>query len=1245
MARTRRQVTLQQESGVPASPPQSLPNAPRPARARRTAAPNNNNDNNSNTPAAPTNPTTSTRGGPAARGGRIGKAKRVGRGRIQRPATMVHAAQESSGTDVEGNEASDSLTQTETAVQATPAARNISDDHEETEDREETNVEPSGETQSPTSVSAHPVQVQDETAQSAQVQDVTADPIADPVQIQDVPADPIADSVQVQDVLEDPIADSVQVQDVPADPVHGSTMQQERLESATSLTFREILSSSPRSPGLSPTLPAPKAVTPTSPCTPNPKPSFKPPSPASVSSLPSSPLVKPAPQAPTHASPRQIYFMPSNPEYSHSVISIRMDYFQGSKDPVRPSEPAAFAVPSELVAPICRFIESRAKPGSDLSKVTTDHPAVNAMVHGNAKYRPQLPSWQSQQSAPLPSSTMKLAFLRKVQRKRGLREMEEGTVILKTENAKLKAIASGELTEPPPKRTKTVPDPWTSDGQLLLGRTKEIEVDEHGEALDPLEVPSLSWSKSCQILWPGNFPVLTQSVDDTMARKRAQEESEKAQRLVGDSPYVEEEISDNEEPALGGLFEGSQDQVQPEQVPETPRARRWGLPSFLPSARSVTKYIPFSSGRMPSTPPQQPPQPEQLTRTEPQVNATTAQSQSEPERADTVAGPRHRHRQSTSNQQKLLTKQQSAEDKRIKKERAILRREAEALQKAMRDFEMTKKDYAEQQKSADVAQTPGQKRKRIPSPDTIPLPAGGGFGMVDEYFVVDSSSDEELGTQETPTKQRPSKKARTSSPHDATVGSPFRARPYTGTLFAHPDAQRSPDENVFSESNKPGANSALDSTPPPGPTLTFKVPSPGSSDSDEEDDEQEQIIERPQKVPSPSALAPKSILRNSASNQSQSRPAANSISPSKSMVPPPRPNPVHATLPAATTMPPSGALEKAREKALKHQPKQPSTLRESSRLSSSTVNSDLGDEEEVEGYDPANPAIILSPSKAPALGQRVPPASVAFGQPAVGPTAPTAIQEPVPQAVSEQSAFSHTAPTATTAFQQPVTQAVSEQPAISHTVSTDFQQPVTQAVSQQPREQQAVSKSSGEQAETINDHSARADDLPSSGQAAVASEGPRMIPTDSEQSTVNTDQKIQNDLDRWWKEHGDECVLREGYEDFEKDMLAEEQELMDVPNGDPYIQPRNIISAALDRIGANGLSDRGIKMDIEDNWRPGDLERTESNPENGMRVFFNRLVKNGVIEKDLADRVVATGVPPGITEYLAGQEVMGPVTA
>ena len=1145
MARTRRQITIQeQESGQPASPPQSLPTATRSSRARRTAIRSNN------ATAPPADPQSTTRGGPALRGSRIGRAKKVVRDRVQRLEKSNQDIQESPSIDVGAPEASDSSTHREVAVQAIRTTQTVLDDDKGTEDLEDLDVEPPGETQFSSGVPAHPVQAQD----------------------------------------------------MNAHPMQGSPNQQKRRESATSQIFKDILGDKLRSHGPRPGSIEPSTVATNIPSSPTSETPTESPTPSWEPPLSSSPSPRPVPQASKPASEPTIYYVPNNPERSHALITLSMDYIQGSKDPVRPSEPATFVVPSEIVAPLCRYIESRARPGSDLSKLTTDHPVVNMIVKGDARYRPQLPSWQSQQSPPLPGSSMRDAFIKRAQRKRGFREMEDETAALKAENAILKADAAGashsttlpkkrnhtsQLTETPQKRTKIVPDPYTADGQLVLGRTKEIEVDENGVAVNPTDETSLRWSKNMLDRISMSSVESNESVDDMEATKKAQ--LEEARRIVNvvQSPHAAEESPDTDGPALGGLFAESQGQVEQEQVPETPRARGWGLSKFLPSARSVTKYIPFSSRRTIPTPQHQPAQPQQITRTEPRTRAVNFQAQPEPPVAASVAGPGHRHHQSTSNQQRLLTKGSSEEEKRIKKLRAKLRKEMAAFEKEKKDFESSKKENDEQQKLAENAQTPGNKRKRAPSPDIIPLPATGGYGIVDEYFVVDSSSDEEdaAATQETPTKPRPSKRARTSVPDESIVGSPFRARPYTGTLFAHPDALRSrQDENVFVGSDRADVSSAVDSTPPPGPTLTFKVPSPGDSDSDDDEPDGREQINKHSSVPET-----KSILRNSPlhSSQSQQRPSPNSPSPSKSMVPPPRPNLGHATLPAVTAATPSGALEKAREKALRHQPKQPSTLRESSRLSSSTVNSDIGEEENVEGYDPAHPAIMLAPGKAPA-----------FGQPVTSLTAPPGHQQPVIQSVSEQS-----------------------------------------------QNQQAVHDTSGKQAQNIFDITGAppTDDVLSNVQQALPMKKKEDGLSSADTFRANLSPKIKADMDRYWKEHGDDYLLDDGYEDFERDMIAKEQETVDDPNEFPYSQPHNIISEALDRIGADSQADRGIQTAIEGNWRLGDLERTEKDPEKGMRVFFDRLVENGDIERELADGVIALGVPPGITEYLAGQGIMGPV--
>ena len=1052
--------------------------------------------------------------------------------------------------DVDAPEASDSSAHAEAAVQASPATQIVFVD-EEMEDREDMDVEPPGETQFPTGVSAHPVQVQD----------------------------------------------------MSAHPVQGPSSPQERRESATSLLFREILGNSPQSPDQNPE-PMNLPIIDNSPRVPTPK---------TLIPITSPSASKPIPQAP-NPSGLKIHCLPRDPERSHSLLNVSMDFIPGSKDTVLPPQFAALAVPSDIMASVFKHIEALAEPGSDLSKITTDHPVIRAIIQRDAGNRPQLPSWQSRQPPPTPGSTMKDGFVLRARRKRELREMKEEADKLKAENSKLRANAAEaslsttqrtktseapKAVERPQRRTKVVPDPYTADGQLLLGRTKEIEVDEYGVAVNPADDPTLRSSKYIPDLLVMLSLRFNEIADVIEARQRTQLEDARRSANVVESPYVEEEIPNTDGPALGGLFAESQDRVQPEQVPETPRARGWGLSSYLPSARSVTRYFPFSSRRAISTPQHQPSQIQHLAQTEPRVHADNSHVSPDPDPdvADPVAGPdhRHRHRQSTSNQQRLLTKQQLEEEKRIKKMRAQLRREAEALENQKKALEIVKKDLAEQQRLADIAQTPGQKRKRMPSPDVIPLPANGGYGMVDEYFMVESSSDEDADAQETPTKERPLKKARTSAPDDAIVGSQFRARPYTGTLFAHPDALRPrQDDNVFVESDEPGGHPAFDSTPPPGPTLIFKVPSPGSSDSDDEDDEQDQTNETTQKTSS-NVPQMRGILRNS-SNQTQTRPITSSPSPSKTMAPPPRPNPAHAALPPATAMTPSSALEKARGKALRHLPKQPSTLRESSRLSTSTVNSDIGDEENVEEYDPTHPAIVPSPSKTPALGQPIT-------------TAASAIEPPVIDSTSPIGALHH----------------------------------IIQPTSEQSHEQQVMPNTSGKQAEIMQDTFAAARaDVQSSGQEALLAKNQK---EDTIDAVANMNAKVKADLDRHWEEHGDDYVLDDGYEEFEAALIAEEQKLIDGPNGFPYSQPQNIIFAALDRIGANSLADRGIMTEVEDNWTPGDLERTEGDPAKGMKVFFNRLVKNGDIERDLADRAIAIGVPPGVAEHFAGQGAMGPVAA
>lgn len=345
--------------------------------------------------------------------------------------------------DVDAHEASESLTHAEeAAVQASPTAAIVFTDDEEMGNMEELDVESPGETQFPTGVSAHPVQVQDMTAH----------------------------------------------------PVQASTTPQTRRESATSLKFRDILEGSLRSP-FSATGPVSPVSIPSS--IPSPIPS---PIPASS---------KAPPQAPNPAELR-VHCVPRDPEWSHTLINVSMNFLQGSKDSRLNPQFAALAVPSDIMASVFKYIEAQAEPGSDLSKITTDHPVIRAVVQRDVRNRPQLPSWQSRRSPPISGSTMKDGFVLRARRKRELRVMKEEADRLKAENFKLRAntveashstpqqAKSNKASTPverPRRRIKVVPDPYTADGQLLLGRTKEIEVDEDGLAINPADEPTLRWSK------------------------------------------------------------------------------------------------------------------------------------------------------------------------------------------------------------------------------------------------------------------------------------------------------------------------------------------------------------------------------------------------------------------------------------------------------------------------------------------------------------------------------------------------------------------------------------------------------------------------------------------------------------------------------------------------------------------------------------------------------------------------------
>ena len=227
----------------------------------------------------------------------------------------------------------------------------------------------------------------------------------------------------------------------------------------------------------------------------------------------------------------------------------------------------------------------------------------------------------------------------------------------------------------------------------------------------------------------------------------------------------------------------------------------------------------------------------------------------------------------------------------------------------------------ENRRKAEGANAIGTKRKRY-SPDIIPNPKGCSYGMDLDYFG-DSSSDDEAAGEDTPTK--PSKRARVSPREPSTptrkpVGDPTQATPYTGLTFAEPRP------NLFDNVN---------TSPPvvyvPTPSITFEVPYDSDSAEDEESDSSDNAFGNT--APSHAGFATQTATFTTADPGP----------------PPPRPNPAHAALPTTGTISSdTDALARARSQALRYTPRLPSGLRASSRLSTSTVASDVGNEQQLE---------------------------------------------------------------------------------------------------------------------------------------------------------------------------------------------------------------------------------------------------------------------------------------------------------
>lgn len=410
----------------------------------------------------------------------------------------------------------------------------------------------------------------------------------------------------------------------------------------------------------------------------------------------------------------------------------------------------------------------------------------------------------------------------------------------------------------------------------------------------------------------------------------------------------------------GGLAESSlqeDSQSTQERTPETPRGIRWGLSSLIESARSVSRRLGFS----PLTPVSE--RPESTIQTQAMKKhslPTSARAKRSKNRLlnDSIAKP--------ANPITIGAYQRGQQSRTKKAYQASGSTADEAghsptTRRFHRVQEEPRKVQSGESETTETIRFPSRsldrmaiKRKRWGSPDTIPNPKGKSYGLGEAEFYGNSEEFENYGV----TEHQPGKLRRTNESGDFSsqvAGNPHKARPYTGSMFEK-SATEYNGGNVFSEyeaahkgegaAAKPTKSGRQPVAKTPIPVTnsagTFKVPSPGDSDwSDSESDEEvyptgseggtttaDTDVELqaatpallPSKLPKPQQIVkPKKSYLDSLLNPSSSRVADHSL----------------LDRPSEGATAESEALRKARDRALQHKPRNPSTLSQSSRTYSS----------------------------------------------------------------------------------------------------------------------------------------------------------------------------------------------------------------------------------------------------------------------------------------------------------------------
>ena len=358
----------------------------------------------------------------------------------------------------------------------------------------------------------------------------------------------------------------------------------------------------------------------------------------------------------------------------------------------------------------------------------------------------------------------------------------------------LQECRASRANEPRPKRTcmKLVPELYDEEGNFRLGRYKKVEFELDDE---PEVEPSHTDSEEQMFdnsLTENDPPQQHEPASTNDAAPPATEMTDKLSKLVEitEDPYNDSEIPYSV--PLEETFPEEQAQTQTHAEPETPRARSWGLTSFIPS--SVSKFIPFASLRTPPaiapSQPSAPSEPQVLEEARPPPprfrNMTRSyrlkrERETQEEGIFTYyvdddsraadSGPHHQVAKPDESQKpkEALEQELRAEIEAEYKAKAL--EESEKLTVALKQKvnEVNKHHHRVERERVKIAQhldeiIPGNKRKRMPSPESIPNPVAGGYGMdLDYFYMSDADSDME---DETPLRKPQTKRARTSS-HEA----------------------------------------------------------------------------------------------------------------------------------------------------------------------------------------------------------------------------------------------------------------------------------------------------------------------------------------------------------------------------------------------------------------------------------------------------------------------------------------------